>query len=510
MLRRDFLTSTAAITGAGLLGVPAAAQPAPTRGGTLIWGHSETAQSLDIQQAGAAASTRVLQNIHCSLVQPTASFEIVPWLAEKFSTSPDLLTYTFTLRQGVKFHNGKVMDSGDVKYSFDRCRDPKTGAVNFEVFNDVDTIETPDANTVVIKMKRLNAPFLSRISELGAGAILPAGSGDIQGQTPTGAGPFKFVRREFGHETEMARFDDYFEGPAYLDRLIEREVTEPTVRLTGLQTGELHVINDIPAERVAAVSKDTKLQTFDWFPLNFDFLNMNHKFEPFANPNVRLAFDLMIDKAALLQGALWNLGKLTASPSFPTSATYDTALKNRPQDLAKARSLLAEAGYGPGKLNLVFKVTTNYPYHVDSAQIMAEWFGAAGVNIKIEQLTWADWLSQCWTNRDFQITMMNFFGLWEPDFLYYSLWNSKGVFNYRNVNDPDIDHMTQQARETADVAARDALYKQVQQRIFDQTHDVILWFRNGTLGAQKSVGGIDTIVQPNGSGMNFRKVWLGA
>ena len=195
MLRRDFITSTAAITGAGLLGVPAMAQTTPTRGGTLIWGHSETAQNLDIHQAGAAASTRVLQNIHCSLVKPTPTFEIVPSLAEKFSTSPDLLTYTFSLRQGVKFHNGKTMDSGDVKYSFDRCRDPKTGAVNFEVFNDVDTIETPDANTVIIKMKRLNAPFLSRIAELGAGAILPAGSGDIQGQTPTGAGPFKFVRR---------------------------------------------------------------------------------------------------------------------------------------------------------------------------------------------------------------------------------------------------------------------------------------------------------------------------
>ena len=510
MLRRDFITSTAAVTGASLLGIPAAAQAEPTRGGTLIWGHSETAQSLDIQTAGAAASGRVLQNIHCSLVKPSPTFEIMPSLAETFTTSPALLTYTFSLRRGVKFHNGKTLDSGDVKYSFERCRDPKTGAVNFEVFNDVDTIETPDANTVIIKMKRLNAPFLSRISELGAGAIMPAGSGDIQGQTPTGAGPFKFVRREFGHETELARFDDYFEGPAYLDRVIEREVTEPTVRLTGLQTGELHVINDIPADRVATVSKNAKLQTFDWFPLNFDFLNMNHKYEPFADPRVRLAFDLMIDKAQLLQGALWNLGKLTASPSFPTSATYDTALQNRAQNIDKARSLLAEAGYGPGKLNLVFKVTTNYPYHVDASQIMAEWFQAAGVNTKIEQLTWSDWLSQCWTNRDFQITMMNFFGLWEPDFLYYSLWNSKGAFNYRNVNDPDIDRMTQQARETAEVTARDALYKQVQQRIFDQTHDVILWFRNGTLGAQKSVGGLDTVVAPNGSGLNFHKAWLAA
>lgn len=512
MHRRDFLATTCLLGGAAALGAfkptPSYAQTTPKKGGTLIWGHSETTQSLDIHTVGAAASLRVLQNIHCSLVTIDKGFNVVPSLAEKFETSPDLLTYTFHLRPGVKFHDGKPMTSADVKYSFDRCRDPKTGAVNFEVFGDVDVFETPDDNTLIVKMKRVNAPFLGRIAENGAGAIIPMGSGDKQGTAPIGAGPFKFVRREFGHELEMARFDEYWEGPAYLDRIVEREITEPTVRLTGLQTGELHVINDIPADRVDAVGKDPKLQTLSWFPLNFDFLNMNHAFEPFKDARVRLAMDLMIDKEQLLQGALWKQGKLTGSPSFPTSASYDTALKARAQDLDKAQALLAEAGYGPGKLDLVFKVTTNYPYHVESAQIMAEWFRAAGVNMKIEQLTWADWLSQCWTNRDFQITMMNFFTLWEPDFLYYSLWNSKGAFNYRNIKDAEIDKLTQQARETVDGGTRADLYKQVQQRIHDQTHDVILWFRNGTMGAQQSVGGLDTVVHPNGSNLNFHKAWL--
>ncbi len=164
------------------------------------------------------------------------------------------------------------------------------------------------------------------------------------------------MRREFGHEVELARFDDYWEGPAYLDRIIAREITEPTVRLTGLQTGELHMINDIPADRVEETKKNAKLQTLSWFPLNWDFVNINHEFEPFKDQRVRQAFDLMIDKEQLLQGALWGQGKLTASPSFPTSSSYDGALKNRAQDMEKAQALLAEAGYGPGKLKLVFKV----------------------------------------------------------------------------------------------------------------------------------------------------------
>ena len=514
MKRRDFLKTTATLIGGAAFGgfqtTNVLADDAPKKGGTLIWGHSETTQNLDIHQTGTASTLRLLQNVHNSIVTVDKNLNVIPSLATSFEQSADGQTYTFHLRPGVKFHDGKAMTAADVKYSFERCKNKDTGAVNFEVFNDVEAIDTPDDMTVIIKLKRVNAPFLSRLAENGAGAIMPVGSGDMQGKAPVGAGPFKFIRREFGHEVELQRFDDYWDGPAYLDKIISREVTEPTVRLTGLRTGEMHLINDIPADRMKEVKSDPKFQVLTWFPLNWDFVNMNHEYPPFKDARVRMAIDLLIDKEALLQGALWGEGRTTASPSFPTSNSYNSALKNRPQDIAKAKALLAEAGYGPGKLDVVFKATTNYPYHVESAQIMLEWFKEAGVNMKIEQLTWADWLSQVWVNKDFQISMMNFFTLWEPDFLYYSLWNSTGAFNYRKIKDPVIDDLTQKARVTIDPAARADIYKQVQQQVFDQTHDIILWFRNGSIGAQLSVGGLDTIVHPNGSNLNFHKVWLRA
>jgi ABC-type transport system substrate-binding protein len=281
MKRRDFLKSTATLIGGAALGGSltsnaAVAEDARVKGGTLIWGHSETTQNLDIHQTGTASTIRVLQNVHDAIVTVDKNLTVIPSLAKSFEQSPDGLIYTFHLRPGVKFHDGRTMTSADVKYSFDRCRDKKTGAVNFEVFNDVASIETPDGLTVVIKLSRVNAPFLSRLAENGAGAIMPQGSGDQQGKTPIGAGPFKFVRREFGHEVELARFDDYWDGPAYLDKVIAREVTEPTVRLTGLRTGEMQMINDIPADRMKEVKGDPKLQVLTWFPLNWDFVNLNH------------------------------------------------------------------------------------------------------------------------------------------------------------------------------------------------------------------------------------------
>ncbi len=516
MKRRHFLASSASLIGGaaffGSLSNPAAllAQETPKSGGTLIWGHSETTQNLDMHQTGTASTGRVLQNVHSSIVTIDKNLNVIPGLAESFEQSGDGLTYTFRLRPGVKFHNGKTMTSADVKYSFERCANPDTGAVNFEVFNAVEAIETPDDVTVIVKLSKINAPFLSRLAENGAGVVMPEGSGETQGTTPIGAGPFKFVRREFGHEVELERFDDYWQGPAYLDKVIAREITEPTVRLTGLRTGELHMINDIPADRMLEIEGDSKFQVVKWFPLNWDFVNLNHDFEPFKDPNVRLAIDLLIDKEMLLQGALWGQGKTTASPSYPTSASYNSKLTNRAQDIAKAKELLAAAGYGPGQLKLVFKATTNYPYHIESAQIMLEWFREAGIDMSIEQLTWSDWLSQVWVNKDFQISMMNFFTLWEPDFLYYSLWHSTGAFNYRHINDPELDAMLEKARVTVDPAARAEVYMEVQQRVHDQVHDVILWFRNGTIGAQTAVGGLDTIVHPNGSNLNFHKVWLNA
>jgi peptide/nickel transport system substrate-binding protein len=513
MKRRDFLKTTSALMGGSLIygvGMPAFAQGEPVTGGTLIWGHSETTQNLDMHQTGTASTGRLLENVHDSIVTVDKDLKVIPSIAESFEQSDDGLTYTFKLRPGVKFHDGSDLTSADVKYSFERVKDPATGAVNFEVFNNVEAIETPDDLTVVVKMSQVNAPFLSRLAENGAGVIMPEGSGDSQGTTPIGCGPFKFVRREFGNEVELERFDDYWDGPAYLDRIVAREITEPTVRLTGLRTGELHMINDIPADRIAEIKEDANFQVVTWFPLNWDFVNFNHDFEPFKDPKVREAFDYMIDKEMLLQGALWGEGKTTASPSYPTSASYNDQLTQRPQDFEKAKALLQEAGYGPGELSVVFKVTTNYPYHVESAQIMLEWFRAAGVDATIEQLTWSDWLSQVWVDKDFQISMMNFFTLWEPDFLYYSLWNSTGAFNYRKISDPEIDELTEKARITVDPQERAEIYKQVQQRIHDQTHDVILWFRNGTIGAQPGVGGLDTVVHPNGSNLNFHKVWLAA
>src|SRR5580692_10258187 len=135
MKRREFLTSSATLVGAAAFGGlaigPSRAADQPVKGGTLIWGHSETTQNLDIHQTGTASTVRVLQNVHDAIVTVDKNLTVIPSLAKSFEQSPDGLTYTFHLRPDVKFHDGKTMTSADVKYSFDRCRAKETGAENF-------------------------------------------------------------------------------------------------------------------------------------------------------------------------------------------------------------------------------------------------------------------------------------------------------------------------------------------------------------------------------------------
>ena len=509
MKRNTMLTMVFTLVGFMVSYIPSvSAETCPVKGGTLVWGHSETTQNLYIHQTGTISTLRILQNIHDGLVTADKDLNIIPELAESYEVSSDGLTYTFNLRKGVKFHDGSDLTSADVKYSFETLMDPDTGAVNKPVFNSVGSIDTPDDYTVIIKMDQINMPFLGRLAGLGAGAIIPEGSASIQGETPIGAGPLKFVRREMGNEVELERFNDYWDGPACIDRLIAKEVTEPTVRLTGLRTGEMDLINDIPADRIEEIKNDKNLKVLSWSHGVFDFVNLNYKHEPFQDERVRLAIDYMIDKEMLLQGALWGQVKIAASPGFVSSASYNKNLKQRPQDIAKAKALLAEAGYGPGDLKVVFKATTNYPYHVEAAQILVEWFRQAGVELTIEQLTWADWLSQVWVDKDFQMSMMNFNSIWEEDFLYYSLYNSTGGFNYRGINDTVIDELTEKARVTVDDGARADIYREVQQRVFDKVHDIVVWHRNSSFGTQKNIGGLDTLVNGDGATYHFHRVWI--
>ena len=173
-----------------------------------------------------------------------------------------------------------------------------------------------------------------------------------------------------------------------------------------------------------------------------------------------------------------------------------------------ARSLLNEAGVSG--LEFEFAVTTNYPWHVDAVQIMAEWFKEVGIKCNIKKYNWSDWLANCWVVGDmpnYEVTMMNFFGITNPSF-FNLVYHSKGGFNYRYINDPALDQLIDQAGVMIDDDKRNAILKDVQKYVHDQAIDVVLWRRDGTNAASKKVGGLDMLPQADNMSFFFKNVWM--
>jgi peptide/nickel transport system substrate-binding protein len=485
-------------------------------GGRLIWGHSEVTQNLDIHQTGTASTGRFLDSVYESMVGLTGDLELStetdirrPGLAKNWEISEDLLTYTFDLREGITFHDGSELTAADVKYSYERIMNPDTGAIMNFVFGATDSIETDGDYTVVVNQSEVYQPLIRQLAFSGT-SIVPKDSGPDLGDQPVGTGPFKFNSRQQGNKAELEGFDDYWgEGP-YLDYVEERTVTDPDSRLTGIQEGEFDVINDIPLDDINSVvgNDSDDLNTRKWTPLSWAFLNMNNNAEPFDDKLFRQAVDFAIDKSGLVEGALFGNGRPTASPSFPNSPFRNNDLEPRPQDFDRAEQLFDESQYDPGDYDLTFKVTTNYPWHVDAATIMQQYFTQAGLNVEIQKLKWSDWLSQVWINREFTLSMVNFFTFWEPAYMYTSLWSTDGSFNFRGYSSEEYDETVAQAAKATSRDEAVSLYQEAQAILHEDTPDVMLWFRDGTLAAKDRVKGLDTILSPNNSELEFGQVWL--
>jgi peptide/nickel transport system substrate-binding protein len=485
-------------------------------GGTLVWGHSEVTQNLDIHQTATASTGRFLDSVYQSMVGLTRDLELSTetdianrGLAADWEVSDDLLTYTFTLREGVSFHDGTELTAEDVKYSYDRIANPDTGAIMQFVFSRTESVEVEDDYTVVVNQSEPYQPFLRQLAFSGT-SIVPAESGDQLGDQPVGTGPFQFVMRQQGNRAELEAFDDFWaEGP-YLDGVEERTVTDPDSRLTGIQEGSFDLINDIPLDDINSVTGNSSddITTRTWSPLSWAFLNMNNTEPPFDDANFRKAVDFCIDKQGLVDGALFGNGRPTASPSFPNSPFRNEELSPREQDFDRAAELFEQSAYSVDEFDLTFKVTTNYPWHVDAATIMQQYFQQAGLSVEIQQLQWSDWLSQVFANQDFRLSMVNFFTFWEPAYLYTSLWSSDGSFNFRGYASDDYDQALVDAAQASGREDAIPLYQEAQSIIHEDVPDVMLWFRDGTLAAKNHVNGLDTVLSPNNSELDFGRVWL--
>lgn len=414
-------------------------------------------------------------------------------LASKWSVSADGLSWTFTLRAGVKFNNGQDLTSKDVKFTLDRLRDPKVGAATVAIYASIAEILTPDASTVVFKLKKPDPDLVTNLGDYHS-IILWSGIKDFATEH---IGSGAFIIDSYLPEDRMIlkRNPSYWRKDAkgnqlpYLDGLQLIFLADASAQVEALRGGQVDYLIYLPAAYVKAVAGDPNLVVYQK-PSNLHYaIRMRSDRKPFSDVRVRQAFRAAIDRKAILDGAIQGLGVTGRdSPIGPAYADYYLDTPEPTRDLAKAKKLLADAGYAS---RLKITLTTEQLAAVPAiATILKEQLAEAGVDIDI-QLVPSDvyyGANNLWLEADFAITDWGPRASPQP---YMDMAYTSGAqWNETHWSDPEIDSLSKKAGSEADRAKRAEIYKQIQRIFMDRGPIIVPFFANNLWGASKKLKGI--------------------
>ncbi|UIY27524.1 ABC transporter substrate-binding protein (plasmid) [Rhizobium leguminosarum] len=409
---KRWLQQTTMATMVALAPLSVMAEETPKQGGDIVVTYKDDITTLDPAIGYDWVNWSMIKSLYSRLMDyAPGTPNPVPSLAESFTVSPDGLTYTFKLHKGVKFSNGREVVASDVKYSIERAVDPKTqgpgagffGAIKgFEDETGGKTttlagIETPDDSTVIFNLSRPDATFL-HVLAINFASVVPkeaveAAAGDF-GKKPVGSGTFILKDWTIGQQLVFERNKDYFvKGVPYIDSFKVEVGQEPLVALLRLQKGEVDIAGDgIPPAKFLEIknSADGAQMIVDGEQLHTGYITLNTKVKPFDNVKVRQALNMAINKDRITR--ILN-GRATPAnqPLPPLMPGYDKAFTGYAYDVAKAKALLAEAGYPDGFETVLYSTNTDPQPRI--AQAIQQDLAAVGVKAEVRALAQANVIS---------------------------------------------------------------------------------------------------------------------
>ena len=463
-----------------------AAQPAADHPNEITVGIAQDLdESLDPHKAVAAGTKEVMFNVFEGLMKPTPEGDLIPAVAEKYEVSDDQLVYTFTIRDGIKFHNGQPVTAGDVVNSITRCIEPsEAGVLAVEPLSAVEKVTGMDERTVQIRLKEPNTEFLAYLTL----AILPA-EYDGQDTAPVGTGPFKFVSRAAQDNIVLERFDDYWGEKAYLDKVTYKIIENADSILMSLQSGAVDLFAHLTSTQVAQLGDDFNIEEGTMNLVQAMYLN--HAEKPFDDVRVRQALCCAIDRQQILDLAFDGYGSLIGSSMYPAFGKYfDDSLTNfYTHDVEKAKALLADAGY-PDGFSMTITVPSNYQPHIDTAQVIVEQLKEVGIRAEILPVTWESWLNDTYVGRQFQATVVGVDASTMTARALLERFTSTAGNNFINYNNAEYDAFFQEAVSAADDAAQTAAYKKAEANLTENAANVYIQDLADLVAVRKGLEGV--------------------
>jgi len=485
---------------------PAAAAGQPKRGGVLKVGLQADPTSLDPQKTSLTALFHVTEHIYSLLVRLKPDLTVEPDLAEKWDISPDGKTYTFTLRQGVKFHSGKPLTSADVKYTFDRLVDPATASPNAAVLSSVDTITTPDDNTVVITLNKADASFLTNLTGPSTVIINKAAvdaNGDLT-KTADGTGPFKFKEYVPNTRVVLERNPDYWEtGKPYLDGIEMTIASDDTARTAAVRTGTVDFIEYAPLKDIPSLKSDSSLALAGDQNTNIRFIGLNVTRKPFTDLRVRQAIAAVVDRDAVLGPAVFGFGTPTLE-IFPPGYWAGLGTKPSPPDVAKAKQLLSDAGYPDGFSTTILS-WSQYSFLSNAAVVVQDQLKQIGITADVNLEENAAYIKD-YLDNNFDLTVTGTSAYVDPNDIYLRNFGTGQPSNAVRYSNPAADDLIAKGVATTDETERKKIYQQLQQLLLDDVPWVNLYIANQFEAMKTYVKGYTHI--PTGTNYTLKDAWL--
>ncbi|TSA82061.1 peptide ABC transporter substrate-binding protein [Deinococcus detaillensis] len=506
MLRSSQCTGRSLVLTLALAVVASAAAQTPVKGGSLTVGQQADIVGLDPATVSAASSTSVIEQLYSSLLSVNPTGSVQPELALKWTVSPDGLKYTFTLRPGVKFADGRPLTAADVVYTIKRITDPKTASPRQNDLGKIASLSAPNPVTVIVQLKEPFAPFLTKVASPLMG-IIPAEydkTHDLNKQ-PMGSGPFKFGTWVPGDSVTLSRNPNYWEnGKPYVDTLVFKALKDDVTRMIDVQSAVVDLALSVPQNQVDRLKALPGMSVVGGPGTWYDYLGLNLAQKPFNDVRVRQALAYAVDRDSIVKTVLFGKGTpIFCGPVPPSSWAYATC-KTQVLNLAKAKQLMNAAGYAKG-FDMTIKVGADYKSQVNIAQAIQAQLKPLNINVKVMPMEWGAFLND-YNAKRFDAVVLGWIGSVDPDDFLYFQFHTGEKFNTQSFSNKQVDTLLETGRRTVDQAKRGAVYKQVQQVISSQVGYVFLHINDQYEAFRPAVKGY--VHYATGSLKSLKDIWI--
>jgi len=457
----------------------------PTYGGSVVVGIQQDIDSLDPHKATAAGTKEILFNIFEGLVKPDENGNLMNAVASDYTVSEDGLMYTFTLRDGVKFHDGNTVTAEDVKYSLERVSGLLNGEVLISTMAAITSVTISDDKTVQVTVDSPNPELIYSFTA----AIIPAGSGEAEGAKPIGTGPFSFVSYVPQEGIVVAKHAEYWqEGLPYLDEVTFKIIANVDTAMLDIKGGSVDIVPYLTDSQAAELDSDFNIVSAPSNVVQALFLNCTEGV--LSNVKVRQAICYALDKDMVSQFVAGGNGTLISSAMLPTLQDYYVDLNDTYGNTANvqmAKQLLAEAGYLDG-IDLEITVPSNYDVHVEATEVVAEQLKQAGINVTINAVEWGVWLEETYNGRQYEGTICGITSDITPGYL-LNRFVSDSSKNFINYNNAEYDAVYAQVEAAATLEERAVYYKQLQEILCEDAGSAFIMVPPLTIALDKQLGG---------------------